>query len=151
EIQPLGDDWYWIRCGSGMDYRAHLTLEQFGEYLQLKGIVRTTGTPRTPYPTSDEPIRRPEAPAPLTWRGPGQRLRFGAYVLEDPLTYCSQSRPAEAEASCIDGSLPISVPVAESPGALGYWPEYARMTPGQRATYLRWMAGGRTGSLHDIG
>jgi uncharacterized tellurite resistance protein B-like protein len=75
----------------------------------------------------------------------------GRYDIPDPLTYCSTGRAASSDPSCIDYSLPIGAEINEPKGALGYWPDYARITPNQRANYLRWMASGRTSVLEDIG
>jgi uncharacterized tellurite resistance protein B-like protein len=55
------------------------------------------------------------------------------------------------EASCIDLRLPIGTPVEEAPGCLGYYPEFARLSRNQRATYLKWLSDGRSGPLSDIG
>jgi uncharacterized tellurite resistance protein B-like protein len=88
---------------------------------------------------------------PLIWRGVGKSLQVGQYAIQDPLVYYSDRPPAIEEASCIDRSLPVGHPVAEPKGALGYWPEYRRISPNQRASYLAWLAGGRRGELHDIG
>lgn len=87
----------------------------------------------------------------LQWTGPGSRMSIGQYQILDPLTYCSTGRAMPSDASCIDYSLPIGARVDEPKGALGYWPEYSRMSPNQRANYLHWLASGRTSPLNDIG
>jgi len=43
------------------------------------------------------------------------------------------------------------MPISEPIGALGYWPRYENMTPGQRGNYLSWLASGKQGQLDDIG
>ena len=73
------------------------------------------------------------------------------FILNDPLVYLSTGRPRDDEASCIDLALPIGRPVEEPRGSLGYYPQYASISPDQRANYLRWLAGGRTAPLDDIG
>jgi uncharacterized tellurite resistance protein B-like protein len=113
---------------------------------------------KTQFPThsTTPPPRVPQAggsPAPssMRWMGPGSRMSVGQYQISDPLTYCSTGRAVPSEASCIDYSLSVGARVDEPKGALGYWPEYSRMSPNQRANYLHWLASGRTSPLNDIG
>ena len=47
--------------------------------------------------------------------------------------------------------MPVGKPISEPIGALGYWPRYENMTPGQRGNYLSWLASGKQGQLDDIG
>lgn len=89
--------------------------------------------------------------ASLKWVGSGEFINAGPCQIDDPFTYSSNGAPSQEEASCINVRLPIGTPVAEGHGALGYWPQYARMTPDQRANYLAWLAGGRKAELADIG
>ena len=89
--------------------------------------------------------------ATLKWVGAGGTIKADAYQISDPFTYTSTGTPSQEEASCIDVRLPIGRPVAEERGALGYWPQYSRITPDQRANYLAWLAGGRKSELTDIG
>ncbi|MDD4873283.1 MAG: TerB N-terminal domain-containing protein, partial [Kiritimatiellae bacterium] len=91
------------------------------------------------------------ATARLEWKGAGTTIRIGKYVITDPLTYVSDGAPAENEASCINLKLPVGRPVLESRGALGYWPEYAGISPDQRANYLSWLSTGRKEQLDDVG
>lgn len=67
------------------------------------------------------------------------------------LVYLSRGRPRDDEASCIDLSLPIGKPTVEPRGSLGYYPQQASISPDQRANHIRWLAGGRTATLDDIG
>ena len=83
----------------------------------------------------------------LRWYGKGQVLQVGPYTLNDPLVYISSGEEFVDEVSCIDVHLPIGKPAKERPGDLGYFPEYARLTPVQRANYLEWLAKGRAGPL----
>jgi len=89
-------------------------------------------------------------PGEMQWLGPDRQIMVHGYLIRDALAYYS-ARPTVHEASCIDLSLPVGKPIAEPRGALGYWPQYARMSPGQRANYLQWLADGRKGPLDDIG
>jgi uncharacterized tellurite resistance protein B-like protein len=92
-----------------------------------------------------EPGRR------LVWRGTAQKIEIGPYLINDPLTYSSRGAPSEEEASCINVKLPIGKPVVERQGALGYQPQYAHLSPDQRANYLAWLAGGRDSDLTEVG
>ena len=67
------------------------------------------------------------------------------------MVYVTEGEPREDEASCIDLSLEVGKPVQEAPGSLGYYPTYARISPNQRANYLRWLSNGRVDPLNDIG
>jgi len=87
----------------------------------------------------------------LIWIGSEEEVTVSRYRIKDPLTYTSQGAPSTPEASCIDAKLKVGVPVAEPKGALGYWPEYSKISPDQRANYLSWLATGRKAPLHDIG
>jgi uncharacterized tellurite resistance protein B-like protein len=99
--------------------------------------------------------RSGQAPAaqqqPLRWHGHGERVSVKSYLLRDPMVYVSVGSAAEDEASCIDLTLEVGKPLWEAVGALGYYPTYARLNPGQRANYLSWLANGRAGALNDIG
>ena len=76
---------------------------------------------------------------------------MGAYTIEAPLTDVTTTTRAELDASCINLRLPVGRPVQQAKGALGYWPQYSRISPDQRANYLAWMASGRKAPLADIG
>lgn len=100
---------------------------------------------------SAPPTVRESASTSLRWMGQGDQISVGNYVIADPLTYCASGRTTVSDASCIRYDLKVGVRVDEPKGALGYWPEYSRMTPNQRANYLHWMASGRKAPLNDIG
>ena len=87
----------------------------------------------------------------LTWHGSGQSISVGPYTLTDPLVYVCDGQRSSSEASCIDRRHAIGKAVAELVGSLGYYPEYSRLSPDQRANYLQWLANGRTGPMSDIG
>ena len=87
----------------------------------------------------------------LRWIGSGNAVAAGEYVLNDPMVYVSTGQHREDEASCIDLSLRVGRPVRELTGSLGYYPTYAKLSPDQRANYLRWLSTGRVEPLHDIG
>ena len=87
----------------------------------------------------------------MTWCGKGQTIQVDKYILEEPFVYASRGSTGVNEASCINVRLPVGKPIHEPPGRLGYYPEYIRLSAGQRANYLRWLAEGRSGPLSDIG
>lgn len=108
----------------------------------------TAGPVATSRPAASRPVPQP---AEMQWLGPGRNVMAHGYLIADALVYYSPRSSAVPEASCIDLSLPVGRPVAEPRGALGYWPQYAKISPGQRANYLRWLAEGRKAPLEDIG
>jgi uncharacterized tellurite resistance protein B-like protein len=95
------------------------------------------------------PVARPAAV--MQWLKPGDHVIVHGHFITGALIYYSQSPPMPREASCIDLSLPVGKPIAEPKGSLGYWPQYAEISPDQRANYLQWLASGRRGPLEDIG
>jgi uncharacterized tellurite resistance protein B-like protein len=90
-------------------------------------------------------------PKALRWFGEGATLTVGPYTLRDPLVYALAGDGFVDEVSCIDPGLPVGKPVKQPPGSLGYFPDYAGLSPAQRANYLRWLAGGRAGPPMEIG
>jgi hypothetical protein len=98
-------------------------------------------------PTEDADRRTSE----IRWYGLGETISAKTYPLRDPMVYVTEGSPAEDEASCIDLTLEVGRPVWEAAGALGYYPDYAKLTPNQRANYLSWLANGRAKPLADIG
>ncbi|NLN76351.1 MAG: hypothetical protein GX139_08570 [Armatimonadetes bacterium] len=105
-------------------------------------------TPPAPHISNAED---PPASSEMRWVGTGSRMIVGPYQISDPLVYCSSEETILCEASCINFSLSIGARADELKGALGYWPEYSRMSPNQRTNYLHWLASGRTSPLNDIG
>lgn len=87
----------------------------------------------------------------MHWQGKGTSITVSNYIILDPLTYYSESNLRYPDASCIQANLPVGRPVFEERGSLGYWPEYSRMTPNQRANYLNWLASGKKEPMDDIG
>lgn len=111
------------------------------------GRVAAPRAPGEPSRSSPRvPAKHVQSPT-LTWLAPGQRLTAGGGTTDRALTYLwlGQVRsPQQApfhEPSAISPLWPADVNGDCPP--LPYWPSYAEMTPGQRATYLRWLTGGR--------
>lgn len=87
----------------------------------------------------------------VQWASPKDILEVATYRIENPMTYWAAGKTCIAEASCIEKNLPVSEPISEPKGALGYWPRYENMTPSQRGNYLHWLATGKQELLDDIG
>lgn len=87
----------------------------------------------------------------VQWASFEDILEVVSYRIEHPMTYWAAGKTRIAEASCIEKNLPVGNPISEPIGALGYWPRYENMTPGQRGNYLSWLASGKQGQLDDIG
>lgn len=87
----------------------------------------------------------------VQWASYDDQLEVASYRIEHPMTYWASGKTRVAEASCIEKHLPVSEAISEPKGALGYWPRYENMTPGQRGNYLHWLAAGKQGQLQDIG
>jgi len=133
----------------------------------------TGNTPRTAQLSSSIPTVTPSIPGPVVtieynfnrsisrstmpgtndvhWASYEDILEVASYRIERPMTYWATGKTRIAEASCIEKDLPVSKPISEPIGALGYWPRYENMTPGQRGNYLTWLASRKQGHLDDIG
>lgn len=96
------------------------------------------------------PHRNPNGKALLRWKGKGETVAVGEFIISDPMTYFSEDEPYEDEASCINKSLEIGKS-ENVQSKLEYYPAYVSMVPNQRAYYLRWLANGRKDPLTDIG
>ena len=101
----------------------------------------------------DPSIRRSTMPGTndMQWASYEDTIKVASYRIEHPMTYWAAGKTRIAEASCIEKNLPVGMPISEPIGALGYWPRYESMTPGQRGNYLSWLASGKQGQLDDIG
>ena len=132
--------------------RAPTSLFDSEPLLNVAPTPQTARAPATVVEARTAPAVKPRKVVSVpSWQGRGAAIKVGEFILNDPLTYFSTRPLAENEASCIDLSLPIGKPTAETRGALGDYPSYARISPNQRANYLQWIERGRTGPLGDIG
>jgi uncharacterized tellurite resistance protein B-like protein len=89
----------------------------------------------------------------------GEEIEVAGYVIPDGMVYLGDKLPAVAETgwrtkepALIDPGLKVE----RNPGAIaaayaGYWPSYSEVSPGFRAKYLRWLAGGRKDPAIDLG
>lgn len=130
----------------------HRELHNLANSIQVEVVQ---GSDRSSYRLRDfivEPRTQPTRTwAPLEWFGSGTTLQVGKFHLADPFVYSSEDSSKVDEASCINRSLPVGSVVIEQHGALGYWPSYDRITPDQRANYLKWLQSGKTEQLDDVG
>ncbi len=81
----------------------------------------------------------------LRWVAAGERLRVQGYEISGGMVYTIDGkRNLEGiEASAINPRLPVGRPLRGEASRMDYWPQYAQMSPDQRATYLEWLANGR--------
>ncbi len=170
-LEPFSKGEWILQTSSGKRFRLNISWEQAADFRRRGGTIRSVkespppiGQAVTTGSVVQSPLiahaRNGNAVATagqnpnrqhLQWRGVGKSVKFGPYEIADPLTYFCKSEPSEAEASCINVMLPVGSPVVEQRGALGYWPEYRRISQRQRANYLTWLAGDRKSPLDDIG
>lgn len=87
----------------------------------------------------------------VQWASYDDQLEVASYLIEHPMTYWASGKTRIVEASCIEKHLPVTKAISEPKGALGYWPRYENMTPGQRGNYLHWLAAGKQEQIQDIG
>ena len=110
-----------------------------------------------PQSSSDPPLSRAEpaiASAPLQsrpvaisngtrWVPAGESISVGPYRFDSGMVYFTDGSSSLEEASLINARLPAGRPARGPEAELGYWSDYARITPNQRAAYLEWLANGR--------
>ena len=91
------------------------------------------------------------------WVPQGEAVEVAGYVLRDGMVYVGHTLPAAAswagmEPALIDPRLRVETsPTAIRDSSAGYWPSYSQVSPGFRAKYLRWLAGGRSDPEVDTG
>lgn len=88
------------------------------------------------------------------WFPPGKPVQIGYHLLPDGMVYAGTGLPAVSRAmvepALIDPRLPAGKPSARQV-QIGYWPSYAGLDADCRATYLNWLATGRSDPDIDIG
>lgn len=87
----------------------------------------------------------------LDWIGPGEKIRLHDLSISNPLIYIGSSEQHMQEfwdptPFLVDPKLPIDI-TGLAP-ELDTYPSYAFCQPEQRATYLRWLASGRSMDVH---
>ena len=82
------------------------------------------------------------------WMPPGQPVEVAGYTLPMGMVYVGNSLRAisgyGSDAALIDPAKPIDhEEIDREGGAMGYWPSYSDIPPGNRAAYLEWLTNGR--------
>ncbi len=102
------------------------------------------------YGAPQERKKAETAPSLLRWCGKTGSLQLGDFVLLGPLTYWSDGPSSTAEPCCIDITLPVEYPSADTVLPSDGASSYETMTPLQRGVYLTWLAGGRIQPPHHF-
>ena len=96
-------------------------------------------------------ILKPKTP----WVPPGQTVTVGEYRIPDGMIYVGRGVKAVGgpgtEPALIDPSLPVGSKPSRPILFQGGWLAYDRMSPDLRATYLRWLADGRSAPDPEAG
>lgn len=83
-------------------------------------------------------------------------MHVAGYEIPGGMVYVGASLPALSEWRGMEPALiRPALPVSTTPAAIGraeadYWPSYSSVSPGFRARYLRWLAGGRGDPDEDV-
>lgn len=121
--------------------------------------IGDSGRPPAPPPASAVPAPRP-APQPASSRKPSnerwihepETVEIGSQNLVLELTYFGKAKDRYAwpsHNSLIDPTLPVAHEGTWE--ELGYWPNYAQMSPRQRRNYIDWLASGRRDPATPVG
>jgi len=146
------------------------TLQQAEAYLartQKPGLptdtprlpISDTGRPSAPAPTAvaaaPRPVPQLASSRKLTnerWIHERETVEIGGQNLVLELTYFGKAKDRYAwpsHNSLIDPTLPVAHEGTWE--ELGYWPNYAQMSPRQRRSYIDWLASGRRDPRTPIG
>ena len=97
--------------------------------------------------------------APAAWRRPGERMRIDGVEIEGGWIYLGRSLP-EGESSpwvsarnapCLINPDLKTAPPSGVLADLGYFPDYAQISPDQRGYFLRWLASDRSDPTAPVG
>jgi uncharacterized tellurite resistance protein B-like protein len=107
--------------------------------------------PSIPVIQSDPTASTVVGEAELVWNAKDESITIDDRAIAEPLLYTSNDAASIPEASCINTDLSLEkTDPAEDP-ELGYWPQYANLSPAQRNHYVEWLASGRQNPLTDYG
>lgn len=98
--------------------------------------------------------RRPQVIADAKWIPPGGSFELGGRTITGGMVYVGTSLPAgygSPDPCLIDKSLSLGAPLPLSIRSMGYWPSYSDINSSDRATYLEWLATGRSDPRADVG
>jgi tellurite resistance protein len=93
---------------------------------------------------------------PASWYGLGQSVNVQGYDIPGGLIYVGENLldtyGNDNDACLINPTLRVSLSEPTDRGEeMGYWPQYAQISPSCRGAFLKWLAGGRVDPLTDIG
>lgn len=93
---------------------------------------------------SPPPLPSVGVSAGLRWVPANEPITVGRYRIPCGMIYVCEGREGFGEASAISTRLPVGRPAIGAAARLGYYSRYQWMSPDQRASYLEWLAAGRT-------
>lgn len=122
-------------------------LEELGQERAVPPSVPLPRPPSAAFAPSGRVLRA------LTWIGSGEKVEVGDITIQAPMTYFVDSRKGNNdEPAAIDVARPVSrTPSHSGSRELGYWPNYAGLTPEQRRVYIEWLARGRRQLPPELG
>lgn len=109
--------------------------------------------PSAPAPSAE--VRPPAraVSAPCRWIPKDELIEVQGFLIPGGLLYFGKSMTRVdgygVEPALIDPRLPVQL--AGGSQEMPYWPSYSDISPGARGAYLRWLAGGRSDRVVDIG
>ena len=140
------------------------TLEEFEQARAQEPALRWVARARTGGRAEPKPPRPEAEPRPAALGGAVGKPAKGGWVPHDGqvvvagrsiggMVYAGvPSGRASGSRAWIDPALPAAAGGRDKAGEdLPYWPSYAAIPPRSRATYLDWLAGGRSSADHDVG
>lgn len=114
--------------------------------------VPSTAQAKYAYPASNPTVQDGDS----LWLPAGKTASVAGYVLKDGFLYIGKGLIGGngylLEAALIDPFLPVDSRNQDySVRRLSYWPSYAEASPDARASYLNWLASGRSDPRADVG
>jgi len=112
--------------------------------------------PPNPAPTSTPPETVQWARSKARWVPPGAEVTVAGRKLPGGMLYVGAELVSSwsrlLERALINPDLPVDWNHPDREAArMGYWPNYTRITPQERAAYLEWLAGGRKDPEASLG
>jgi tellurite resistance protein len=100
-------------------------------------------------------VRKPEPAraAAVRWLARPETFNVGGLAVTAEMVYVGKGDPYDYQANngLIDPSLKVAAQGDPQGSTLGYWPDYRRLDPRARRSYLEWLQGGRCGPNIPIG
>lgn len=128
----------------------------FGRKTKSPTVNQVVRTPTRDTTRSATPNRKQTEVQKAKWYGPGTVVNILGHEIRDGLFYLGESLPDYTgyrdDASLINPKLQVaSFNTQTNYEDLGYWPEFAKLSPAARGGYLRWIVNGRSDPSADIG